>query len=89
MDKASILFCMCALVGSLALAKVAYPLAAISTEQSTTSKSVVSAEELGFIDLGEFGEISVSDMVSYYIDNPPPEPIAGAPETGKIRFNGC
>ncbi len=88
MDKSSILFCIGALVGSALLAKVAYPLAAISKEQLTSSQSIVPAEELGVIDLGEFGEVSVYDMVSYYMDNPP-EPKAAEVSPGKVRFEGC
>ena len=88
MDKSSILFCIGALIGSALLAKFAYPLAAISKQQLATSQSILSADELGFIDLGEFGEVSVSDMVSYYMDNPP-EPKTEELNPGKVRFEGC
>lgn len=88
MDKSSILFCVGALLGSALLAKVAYPLAAISKEQLIASQSIVPAEELGDIDLGEFGEVSMYDMVSYYMDNPP-EPEAAELSPEKVRFEGC
>ncbi len=88
MDKASLLFCTCALAGSLLIAKFAFPYALISAEQSSASKDVVSADELGSLDLGEFGEVSVAEMALYYMENPP-DPVTAEPGARKVRFEGC
>lgn len=88
MSTGSLLFCICALALSAVTAFMAYPLAALSPEKSALAASAVPAEDLGLMDLGEFGEISVEEMVSYYIDNPP-EPEVGESTVRKIRFEGC
>jgi hypothetical protein len=88
MNMGSWLFCIAALAGSVMLAMVAYPLAALTIEKASAADSVVSAEELGFLDLGDFGEIAVTDMLTYYMDNPP-EPEVVEAGVREIRFDGC
>lgn len=80
------IFCGSALGICLLIAVVAFPFAAMSKAQVTTANSVVSAEQLGEMELGDFGKISVLDLVSYYMENPP-EVGSAAPK--KIRFEGC
>lgn len=70
-QRASLIFCFGALGISLLIAVAAFPYAAMSKAQIAAANSVVSAEQLGVMDLGEFGQMPVSDLVSYYIDNPP------------------
>ncbi len=88
MDRNSLIFCGGAIGLSLLIAAVAYPFAAISEEKITRAKSVVQADSLGELDLGEYGKVTVSDLVSYYIENPPAPVAAGAPQR-KVRFEGC
>ncbi len=86
MDRNSAIFCVLSLVVSVGIAALAYPAAAVSPEQAALLKTPVSAEEMGDVDLGDFGMVSVLELVEYYVENPP------APVTGgghKKRFQGC
>jgi len=87
-QRASLMFCVGALGVSALIAVVAFPYAAISKAQIAAANSVVSAEQLGVMDLGEFGKMPVTDLVSYYMENPP-EPAAAGAAPKKIRFEGC
>lgn len=86
MDRSSVIFCVMSLVVSLGLAAVAYPLAAVPTAQAAFAMTAQPAEEMDDIDLGEFGTVSVLELVGYYIENPP-APVAGGGH--KKRFQGC
>ncbi len=88
MDRASLIFCGASLVGCLALGAIAFPFVAMTKDQVKTANSTVSAEELGSLNLGDFGDVAVTEMVTYYMENPPEPPAAGsAPK--KVRFEGC
>jgi hypothetical protein len=65
-----------------------YPFVTISEEQHQASKRVTPAYEMDDVDLGEFGRISVQELVDYYLENPPPKPVGEVVER-KIRFQGC
>ncbi len=87
-QKASLLFCCGSIGVFLLIAAAAFPFAAMSKDQITAANSVVSAEQLGVMDLGSFGQVPVTELVSYYMENPP-EPAAAAGAPKKIRFEGC
>jgi len=86
MDKASLIFCAGTLCASLLISAIAIPLSSISDATLARAKSVVAAEDLGEMDLGDFGKVSVKDMADYYVQNPPVEPAGGV---RKVRFEGC
>lgn len=86
MDKQSLVFCVAAIGISLMISFFAYPYAAISSKQLETSRIPMSAEQFIDQDLGDFGMVSVLDMVTHYVDNPPATPVGAAP---KVRFQGC
>lgn len=86
MDRSSAIFCVLSLVFSVGIAALAYPAAAVSPEQAALFKTPVSAEEMGDLDLGDFGMVSVLELVEYYVENPP-APVAGGAK--KKRFQGC
>ena len=44
------------------------------------------AEEMGTVDMGDFGEVTVLDLATYYQENPPAVE-AGAAK--RVRFEGC
>jgi hypothetical protein len=73
---------------SLLVAVLAYPHAAISETRLQASRQVVPAEDMGEVNLGEFGAVPVLDLVEYYMENPPPKAAAGVP-VRKVRFQGC
>ncbi len=87
MKFSSLLFCAAALAGSMLVAYVAFPYAAMTPEQATFVRTPQSAELFDDVDLGEFGEIPVLDMVQHYIDSPPIE--TGSDSGKKVRFQGC
>jgi len=86
MDKSSAIFCTLSLVVSLGIAALAYPAAAISPEKIALSMTPQSAEEMGDVNLGDFGTVSVLEMVGYYVENPPVVAEGGG---HKKRFQGC
>ena len=86
MDKLNLIFCGASLAGCLLIAALAVPFASISDSQLATAKSVMAAEDLGEIDLGEFGKVPVETLATYYMENPP---IVEASATKKVRFEGC
>ncbi len=86
MDRTSTIFCILSLIASVGLAALVYPAAAVSPEQAALLKTPVSAEEMGDLDLGDFGMVSVLELVEYYVENPP-APLAGG--VRKKRFQGC
>ncbi len=88
MDRASLIFCGGSIGACLLIAVVAFPFAALSKADVTSANSLIDAEELGTMNLGEFGDVAVSDMVTYYMENPP-APIAAGAAPKKVRFEGC
>ncbi|HEB96117.1 MAG TPA: hypothetical protein ENI96_06780 [Sedimenticola thiotaurini] len=88
MDRSSLLFCAAAIGLSLAIAVLAWPYAAIPQQRLELSRQVMPAEDLGEVDLGEFGRVPVLELVEYYLENPPAPVAAGAP-VRKVRFQGC
>ena len=87
MDRLSLIFCAAALALCLLAAVAVFPFAALSKAELEQSRAVVSAEALPDVDLGEFGEVSVLDLVTYYMESPPEVPLAGKPAA--VRFQGC
>lgn len=88
MDRASLVFCAASLGVCLLIAAVAFPYAAKSRAELDAATVATSAEQFGDLDLGAFGTVSVLDLVTHYMENPPAAPLAGAPAE-KIRFQGC
>jgi len=88
MDRNSLIFCSSALALFLLIAAIAFPFAAVSQAKMVTARDAVPAEQLGDMDLGSFGKVSVADMMSYYIENPPPPTTANAPAK-RHHFEGC
>ncbi|MCB1759621.1 MAG: hypothetical protein KDI68_07535 [Gammaproteobacteria bacterium] len=89
MDRASLLFCALSLAVSLLIAVICLPLASLSTAELQASQALTPAEEMGELDLGDFGSVSVLELVDYYLENPPAPPAAGAAAVRAVRFQGC
>ncbi len=87
MDRASLIFCGASLAVCLLIAAAAFPFAALSKAELAASRTVTSAEALPDVDLGDFGKVSVLDLVTHYMENPPEDPAAGKPR--EVRFQGC
>lgn len=86
-----ILFLALSVVGTLGIAYGLYPHAKLSDEQlmkSTQPQAMEAFEDV--INLGDdFGEMSVIDLMGYYLDNPPAP--AGNTQISKPKrqFGGC
>jgi len=89
LDRISIIFCTLSLVITLGIAAFIYPYAVLPKEKLITNSESVEAEEIPDIDLGDFGIISVTEMLDYYIENPPVISDTGEKKVRKIRIQGC
>jgi hypothetical protein len=49
----------------------------------------IDAEEIPDIDLGDFGIVSVSELLDYFIENPPVTSEAAEESVRKVRIQGC
>ena len=88
MNQSPLIFCVAAVLGSIAVSAAAFPLAATSAAELAASKTPLEADEMGAVDLGDFGTVSVLDLVSYYMENPPAPETPGTKKK-KVRFQGC
>lgn len=90
MDRSSIIFCSATLALALALAWVFFPLAALPEATVQAARTPQPAEAMGSVDLGDgFGSVAVSELMNYYIDNPPQPASPGTPTAPAVHFGGC
>ena len=90
MDRASLIFCVGALAASLAIAVIAYPLAAMPDDQLARAAKPQPAEALGSVDVGNgFGRVPVATLMDYYISHPPVETVSDKAAAPHIHFGGC
>lgn len=88
MKLTHVIFCISSLLLTGLVATLLFPLAAKSRAEIDFATTPQSAELLDDVDLGEFGEVPVLDLVQYYIENPPVVENTPATEQ-KTRFQGC
>lgn len=89
MDRSSLIFCVLSLVITLGIGWLAYPHASVSPGTLTAWKAPAEAEAIPDLDLGDFGTVSVGELMEYYIENPPAPVEAGAAPEREVRFQGC
>lgn len=90
MDRDSLIFCVGALVATLGLSALIYPMAALPADVVARAASPQPAEELGEVELGGgFGTVPVIELMGYYVENPPAPVTQGAVAAPQIRFGGC
>ena len=66
-----------------------FPHATLSAAQVENARDAAPMEEFDLFDLGEdYGELTIFDLVGFYLDNPP-EPASSAPAATKKHFGGC
>ena len=89
MSKAQMmLYCSVCLLVSLGAAALLFPYAAMPKEKLAFAHSPQPMEALPDIDLGDgFGQVSVTELVGYYIENPP-QPTGGTAKHVD-QFGGC
>ncbi|HEC14160.1 MAG TPA: hypothetical protein ENI72_00235 [Rhodospirillales bacterium] len=89
MNRTGVIFCTLSLVVALFFAWGLYPFAAMAPEKLAAWTVAAEPEDLPDINLGEFGTVSVSDLMGYYIENPPVAATPGAAPIRPVRFQGC
>ncbi|TCS60603.1 hypothetical protein [Varunaivibrio sulfuroxidans] len=90
MDRPSIIFCVVTLAVSLGLAWLFFPLASLPKGTLQAAQKPQPAEAMGAVDLGDgFGSVAVSELMNYYIDNPPQPASPGTPAAPVVHFGGC
>lgn len=82
----NLIFCAASLALTIGAMWALFPYTARSSQEVQESSTPMGAEMFDDVDLGEFGQIPVLDMMQHYIDNPPED--TGEPEK-KVRFQGC
>jgi len=89
LDRISLIFCLLSLIITLGLAALVYPYAALSVEKVMMTSETVDAEVIPDLDLGDFGIVSVSDLLDYFIENPPVTSETVEESVRKVRIQGC
>jgi len=79
-------FCALTLCATVGLCWVLFPYAAMSRESVEAAQSPTDAELFSDVDVKDFGQVPVLDMVLHYIDNPPVE---SSEPAAAVRFQGC
>ncbi len=89
MNRTGMIFCTLSLVLVVFIFWALYPLAAMAPGKLAGWTVPVEPEAVPDVNLGEFGKVSVSELVSYYIENPPVAASKGAAPVRRVRFQGC
>lgn len=83
-----LLFCGCCLLLSAGAALLLYPHATVSQKTLQFASTPQPMENLPDVDLGpNFGELPVTVLVGYYIENPPKP--SGGTVKHEEQFGGC
>lgn len=85
-----LMFCAGSLALSLGTAAAIFPFATVSEERLQAARSAQPMEALEDVDLGpDFGTVPVTELMGYYIENPPAPPQSGAAAPKRQQFGGC
>jgi hypothetical protein len=88
MNRISLIFCAGSLVVSLAAAVVGFSFAAVPSDVLAQYRTPVNPDSLPAVAIKGYGRVAVSDLVDFYIENPPETGLAGDSER-EVRFQGC
>ncbi|MBC8219461.1 MAG: hypothetical protein H8E67_02705 [Proteobacteria bacterium] len=88
MDRSSIIFCIGSVLFCLGIAIFTFPAASVSRETLTNANTPMDAEKMQDIDLGDFGKVTVLEMLNYYLENPPAKTTVES-ELKETHFQGC
>ncbi len=89
MDRASLIFCALSVVLALAISILGYPFAVVGADKFAQWRTPANAEALPDVNLGEFGTVSVSELIEYYMETPPAQSVPGSRSAREVRFQGC
>ena len=88
MDRSSIIFCIGSVLFCLGIAIFTFPAASVSRRTLAAADTPIDAEKMQDIDLGDFGKVTVLEMLDYYLENPPVKTTVES-ELKETRFQGC
>jgi hypothetical protein len=89
MDRTSLIFCILSLIITIGLISFFYSKATIPMKMITNWKEPAHAEDLPDIKIGDFGKVSIGDLINYYIENPPTPSNLDEIPAREVRFKGC
>ena len=81
-------FCVASLLGTVIVCAFLLPHASLSRVEAEAARTPAPMEEFDLVDLGEdYGQLSVFELVGYFLENPPE--VAAGPAPKKKHFGGC
>ncbi len=84
------IFCIVSLAGTLAVYAALFPHTSMSPAEVEAARKPQPMEEFDLIDLGsDYGQLTVFELVGYYLENPTPAAAAGEAAPRKKHFGGC
>lgn len=90
MDRPSLIFCALSVIAAIVLSVIGYGFAALPDDVVAATRTPQPAAEMGMVDIGDgFGEVAVSDLLDFYIENPPVKSETASAEPPERRFGGC
>ncbi len=90
MKKEILIFWLMALAATLGLSAFMFHYAAVAPGMLTNSRIPQPMESLQDVNLGaNYGTVSVTDLVGYYIEHPPAPKGATAADDSEHKFGGC
>ena len=72
----------------LGIAIFTFPAASVSKATLTNLNTPMDAEKIQDIDLGDFGKVTVLEMLNYYLENPPRNTTFES-KLKETHFQGC
>lgn len=88
LSRKVVIFNTLSLVVTLGLAVVLFPYVVVPDEKRAAAEQPLPVEEFADVNLGpDYGEVSVAELMGYYIENPPAPASADAPQ--RQHFGGC
>jgi hypothetical protein len=88
MNRINMIFCIGSLAVSLLVAAIGFSFAALPSDVLSRYRTPVSPEVLPAIAIKGYGRVAVSDLVDFYIENPPETGPAGG-SGREVQFQGC
>lgn len=90
LDRTGVIFCSAGVVLATLACSVGFVFAAMPPDALQAARAPVPPESLPDVVVPGFGTVSVTDLMGYYIDNPPAPPSAGGDAAPAVqRFGGC
>jgi len=90
LDRTGVIFCSASVVLAMLVSAIGFSLGALPPETIRAATVPMPPESLPDIDIPNFGQVSIIDLMGYYIDNPPaPAGAPGASAPAVQRFGGC